>query len=172
MSVSIEDAKRVEEEGRRRAFQRDEIPRSDWDFLIKLDETSRRISEWFKNLGLRKESEFAESISASAMYAKYGIRNCESEGRARKNCEIDPEHIYFRRAMRHLEDADLYSEKLFGKRCTWLAPSFDAWKEKKQPYNASSMLNDLTSCYHRTLEKYSETVGKWKTEGKCVWRVK
>jgi len=59
---------------------------------------------------------------------------------------------------------DLYNKASGQGRCTWL-------RGQVKPYTYSAMVNDVTACFHRTVERLDELMSTWKVEGKCMWRV-
>jgi hypothetical protein len=161
LSEELARFKKLEEEGRQRAMERDSLPKGDSEFLSKMEEAAREMSNYFAPIGEEAFARFANRLSDVASMPRTRVWHCESEGKRRSDCD-----------MSSLEPDVAVLDTHFGntvtigpKRCSFLRGEVD-------PYNLSSMLNDLTACFHRGIEKFEETATTWHKEGKCMWKVK
>ena len=153
----------LEEEGRKRAFEREEVPKSDKVFLEKVTASSRIMREELRELNMKREARLPNYVSMVAEYAAPVADHCEGANIPRKDCVITPQNQGVLWSL--IEDVNTLSLEMLKRKCTFL------WGEV-EPYNLSSLLNDVTACYHRGLEFYVDNVGKWQKEGKCSWRIK
>jgi len=158
MTFSREALKRwwdLEAEGRERASRRDEVPRNDALFLEALESSAREVGELLGALESDKWAKMANTLAMIAKSLKLDAFVCKEKGIPRKDCYIPSVNAL-------MTELDEYSEELTGKRCTWL-------RGRVEKYSLSAVLNDLTACFHRMLEKVAE-YAKWiKSEGKCHW---
>lgn len=174
--VDIERFKATEEEGRRRASEREDLPQNDALFLQKVYFQAKMMEERFDEFGLYNEARLAEMVKMAAYWAVPEVRACILGNIRRKDCiiarrELEDGMVWWKDLSGHeslpyasLHSADTSSIKLTGRRCTYLRGAID-------PYNESSFLNDLTSCFHTAMDIYRDKLGKWRRKGKCFWVV-
>jgi hypothetical protein len=143
--------KELEEEGRKRASERDLKPVSDSDFLDSCIVSLEGLMKAFKGTGfsfpLGTWRNILYEVSKKASY-------CVEQDIKRKDCPIPEESV---------DQLNRISEILFEEKCTWLLGV-------KKPYNLSSALNDITSCYHKIIDFADMFDRTWEKSGKCVWR--
>jgi hypothetical protein len=176
LKSAIERFKALEEEGRRRAYERDAIPKSDEDFLFRLSAEADQMAGVFHDFDLTKESIMADMIETAARYGARAARYCEFFNIPRSECivakkvqkngetdwvTVDGDHSW---AYDALWTADNKSMQIIGRRCSYLRGELD-------DYNEAAFLNDITSCFHTLMDIYRDKLGKWNVEGKCVWSV-
>jgi len=159
----IERAKKLEEQGRRIAFERDRaISDIDLDWLRSISKT---VSEAKWLLGdFLAEDEWADwayflvAVEEAAEKLGTAVEERKAKGIARKDLKVEED------CKELMRDVDWYYHKATGKwRCTWLL-------DVVEPYTLSVAVNDLTACFHRAIEKLEEVRGGWRIEGKCAWR--
>jgi len=153
----------LEEEGRRRAFEREDTPKNDKQFFEKIMASSRIMRDELRELNMKREARLPGYVGMVAEYAFPVADHCEGANIPRKDCVITPQNQGVLWSL--IEDVNTVSLELLKRKCTFL------WGER-EPYNLPSLLNDVTACYHRGLEFYVDNVGKWHKEGKCSWRIK
>jgi hypothetical protein len=156
----VERAKKLEERGRRIAFEREQpIGPEDLSFLDDLIGAANEMAERFEVFDEMKWSYLAQGIARAAEGLFFDAQACRAEGRRRKDC--DPP----RRMETRVEDVDLHYMFATGKnRCSWLRGAVS-------PYTYTAAVNDLTACFHRCVERLDELSSTWEVKGKCVWRV-
>jgi len=128
MVLRLDEWRRIEEEGRRRAFEKDKLPLSDPSFLERLGMEAEKSG---RDLG-KAIGEAALALSAVADV-------CLADRIPREDCQVPD---YAREVMRKLDEV---ARRELGRRCTWLLGI-------KEPYNLSSAINDITACFHRLIE--------------------
>jgi len=148
--------KRLEESGRQRASRRDEPPFGDMDFLFEIADAAYDMRSILRKINMRDWSSFAGALEDTALILARKAGSCERQREYRGSCFIDPEPFEW------LDKS--YKEASGKERCTWL-------RSVKKPYDLASGINDLTACFHRLIEKITEEAGKWRKEGKCLWRI-
>jgi len=154
----FERLRRLEEEGRRRAARRDEPPYSDVGWLDEVRDASLDLAEELERLGDMDFAEVADWISlASEGALRDTARRCAARGIPRGECLVPPA------AQSDLEAIDEAYERATGKRCTWLLGEIEN-------YTLSAALNDLTSCFHRVMERYEDLAGGYERKGKCLFK--
>jgi hypothetical protein len=173
---AIERFKALEAEGRSRAYEIDQIPHDDQDFLYRLSAEAKDMSRVFDDFDLTKESIMADMIETAARYGAFAARYCEFYSIPRRECivakkvqkngetdwvTVDEDHSW---AYDALWTADNKSTQIIGRRCSYLRGELDV-------YNESAFLNDITSCFHTLMDIYRDKMGKWNIEGKCAWSV-
>ena len=156
--------KMLEEDGRQRAYDRDSIPKNDSAFLEDIMVTARTMRNELREDSQDEKSRLPSWVAMVATYTLPIAEHCEGAKIARKDCLITEKSSsdYLRSLIREMDNE---SRKILQKRCTFLFGEVE-------PYNLSSCINDITACYHRSLELYSDVAGKWQKEGKCKWRTK
>jgi hypothetical protein len=160
MSELVERARRLEEEGRRIAFERDKpIGDEVLEWFGGLDPTIYNLTRLFNEVAGEVEwGGFVEQIGIAALGLRYEAMRCRRSGMKLGECIVGL-HV-----IREMKDLDRAYKKASGReRCTWLLGV-------KEPYTLSAAINDLTACLHRAAEKAEEHLGEWKWEGKCIWR--
>lgn len=163
MSLLIKDverARRLEEEGRRIAFERDR-PVGD-EVLQWLDDvgaTTHGLKDFFeKMMGERGWARFADYLGWAAVVVESEAEKCKKRGAKVGECVMSEQ------VEEEVKDADKLYRRASGKtRCTWLVGV-------KKPYTLSAAVNDLTACLHRAVERAEEFLASWEREGKCMWR--
>ena len=169
----VEEYMLLEEEGRRRAADRDSLPVGDEDFLGRLEVAAEEIGVDLYQEGFEEESKFADNVLFLSFVAASRARDCLTRGLRRGVCPVavkvgdkwfDPFTLDEYIAEVALLDAlDENSKRFVNSRCTYL-------KGEISPYTWSAFLNDLTSCYHTLLDFYRDVKVQWRKEGKCLWR--
>ena len=155
--LTLEELNAIESEGRKRAFNRDDLPLGDGHFLAMMANASEQIA-WDMEVENPDLYELAFSIANAARFGIEDASRCESEAIPRKNCEVN----YRTKIMLH--NVDDKSERAIGRRCTYLLGQVDF-------YGLSAFLNDITACFHVALDLYKSTRDEWVRMGKCVWKV-
>jgi len=155
--LTLEELNAIESEGRKRAFNRDDLPIGDGYFLEKMANASEQIA-WDTEIENPDLYDLAFSIAEAARYGIEDANKCESVSVPRKNCEVS----YETKIM--LYNVDDKSEKAIGRRCTYLLGQIDF-------YSLSAFLNDITACFHTALDLYKSTRDEWVRMGKCIWKV-
>jgi hypothetical protein len=156
----VERAKKVEERGRRIAFERElPIGPEDLSFLHDLAETASEMSEAFRKLAEPGWRHLSEEIARAAEPLFFEAQICGAEGKRRRECTMH------RGIERRIEGVDMQYKYATGKdRCSWLRGAVS-------PYTYTAAVNDLTACLHRCVERLDELSTAWRLEGKCMWRV-
>ena len=157
MSELVEKAKRLEEEGRRIAFEREKpVGVEEIDWLEEVASVADKLAWFFDEVAeAERWGDLAHRIRKVAQELQYDVGACTRKKRG----ECIATH-YTRREMAALDDD--YWRASGRERCTWLLGV-------KEPYTLTAAINDLTACFHRALEKAEEHLKKWEVEGKCVW---
>ena len=156
----IKEAKKLEEEGRRIAFRREEeIGEEAIRWFEEVREASYALGEFFdKLMGEEKWAGFAQRVGWAAYSMKENAKACAEWKEELGACCVS---TYVKE---DLKDVDKAYAKASGRtRCTWLLGV-------KKPYTLSAAVNDLTACFHRAIEKAEEFLRSWEREGKCMWR--
>lgn len=146
----------IEAHGRERAADRNALPIDDRAYLEDVYDFSSRLGIYLSETD-PVAAKVAYQVRQAASVQSDQAARCLVQRKARRDCEVEP------LAENYLEQADRVHRDLSGRRCTWLLGQVK--------YRHSAFLNDLTACFHRTVEIYSSEQGKWKVEGKCRWRV-
>ena len=157
MSEPLIRYKALEEEGRQRASDRDKKVMDDDSFLARLSQASNEMSKYFRRLGEEEFSSFANTLSSASSGAELVVWKCATASKTRGDCDASNRES-------SVEAVDEASKRAIKQRCSFL-------RGVVSPYNLSSMLNDLTACFHRNIEQYEESARRWHKEGKCMWRV-
>jgi hypothetical protein len=167
----IKELREYEEDGRRRAYDRESLPSKTDD---KPDDEKWALgASWnlfaarfyVEELGeskpdLYKYIEFSQNLESVIHGDLASIaRHCIDNNIKRKDCYIQYNPFY---------NVDRLSKEVFGKRCSWLAPETPGVDK----YNLSSFLNDASACLHRAIDYLEDIAKVWHSEGKCTWRVK
>jgi hypothetical protein len=156
----VERARRLEEEGRRIAFER-EKPVGDevLQWLDDVDATTVGLRDFLeKVVGERVWARFADWIGWMAEVVKSEATDCKARGAKIGECAMSE------RVELEMEGLDeIYKSASGKKRCTWLVGV-------KKPYTLSAAVNDLAACLHRAVERAEEFLASWEREGKCMWR--
>jgi len=157
MSELVEKAKRLEEEGRRIAFEREKpVGVEEIDWLEEVASVAEKLAWFFDEVAeAERWGDFAYRIREVAEELRYDVEACSRKKRG--ECAVSD---FTMRRMGNL-DYD-YRRASKRERCTWLLGV-------KEPYTLTAAINDLTACFHRALEKAEEHLKKWEVEGKCVW---
>jgi len=157
LSEHVERAKKLEEEGRRIAFERErEVGDEVFDWLEEVASVAEKLTWFFDEVAeAGKWGDLAYRIREVAEELQYDAEACIRKKRG--ECVVSN---FTKRKMRDLDyDYWLASRR---ERCTWLLGV-------KEPYTLAAAINDLTACFHRALEKAEEHLKKWEVEGKCAW---
>jgi hypothetical protein len=156
----VERARRLEEEGRRIAFER-EKPVGDevLQWLDDVDATTNGLRHFFeKVMGEREWTRFAVALGWAAESVRGEAAYCKERGEKVGECSMSPW------VEGEVKDVDEAYRRASGRtRCTWLLGV-------KKPYTLSAAVNDLAACLHRAVEKAEEFLASWEREGKCMWR--
>jgi len=155
--------KDLEEQGRDKAYNRDDLPKSDKDFFEKIAATAQIMRDELAELNMKKESRLPLYVGFLARDAMPIADHCEGAKITRKECLVTEKGSPVVWGL--MGDVNTISLELLKRKCSFLFGEVE-------PYNLSSLINDVTACYHRALEIHSENVGKWQKEGKCSWRIK
>jgi len=155
----LELAKKLEEEGRNRAYNRQEIPFNDSAWLEQIKETSIDMAEELEKLGHPEWADVADMISlATEGVLADVVEWCSTRKVPRGECYVPPS---VESDIEMLDEA--YKATGEGGRCSYL-------RGRVEPYTLSAAINDLTACYHRVLEKLSSLSLKFEKVGKCLFR--
>jgi hypothetical protein len=162
---TIKELREYEEDGRRRAYDRDGLPKSDalWAIGVAVKLNDAKVLDEIEYM---PKAKYQPELAAFNMLTwvfdqalddmSIAADNCLSKNVKRKDCLIDPKILI---------KVDSKAEELFGSRCTWLAGELPP-----ERYNLSAALNDASACLHRTIEYLEKYATKWHKEGKCLWR--
>jgi hypothetical protein len=154
----VKRAKRLEEEGRRQAFERDKPASDALDWFREVFKVTNEMHDIFEGMGERVWANVAWDIGDAAVDAQYNVYDCIREELYTKGeCPVKPI------VKDTLERADRRHESITGRRCTWL-------RDVVEPYVMSAAINDMTACLHRCIEKLEELSASYVKEGKCMWR--
>jgi len=164
----VKDMERLEEQGRARAYRRDELPRNDSEWALDVSRVSNEVADALLKLSEQLEERgesasrlgrlyfFADDVGAAAYRLSDVASQCLRDRRSRGECVVDEWSKSYFKAM------DEAYERATGKRCTWLLGV-------KEPYTLSAAINDLTSCFHRLMEEVRKITGKYEIEGGCLF---
>lgn len=153
----------LEEDGRRRASERDSIPQGDENFLQRMEDYSNQMGQYFQKMEAPKFATFMGKVGSAAYYNTTAVWKCINGGKTRAECPTTEP------VKEKLRDVDFYSKEAIGKRCTWMLDD-STFDSPESPYTLNKFLNDLTACFHRGVEKYGTMAKEWHREGKCMWR--
>ena len=157
MSELVERGKKLEEEGRRIAFERErEVGGEVFEWIKDMASVAEKLTWFFDEVAeAGKWGDLAYRIREVAEELWYDAEACVRKKRG--ECVVSD---FTKRKMGNLDyDYWLASGR---ERCTWLLGV-------KEPYTLTAAVNDLTACFHRALEKAEEHLKKWEVEGKCAW---
>jgi len=157
MSELVERGKKLEEEGRRIAFERErEVGGEVFEWIKDMASVAEKLTWFFDEVAeAGKWGDLAYRIREVAEELWYDAEACVRKKRG--GCVVSD---FTKRKMGNLDyDYWLASGR---ERCTWLLGV-------KEPYTLTAAVNDLTACFHRALEKAEEHLKKWEVEGKCAW---
>ena len=174
----LEEMRRAEERGREWAYHRerpfvrialkDEVVRPMMESLESLLKEMEKIKAGVPEKGdefeafVKRLRRAVDEVEAAMYYEGADLYDCVRTGVPIGECTSIDESVV--RMLRRVDEA---SERLFGRRCTWLLGV-------KEPYTFSALLNDLTACYHRAID-FIEKEGlvgaevEVFQEGKCRW---
>ena len=174
----LETMREVEEKGREWAYHRewpfvrialnDEVVRPMMRSLESLLKEMEKIKAGVPEKGdefetfVKRLRRAVDEVNAAMYYEWSDLYECVRGGVPIGECTSIDESV-----VRMIKRVDEASEKLFGRRCTWLLGV-------KEPYTFSALLNDLTACYHRVID-FIEKEGlvgaevEVFQEGKCRW---
>jgi len=156
-----EKLRKIEEEGRSRAYNRDSLPESDEDWAIYASMTLKDTLDPIELILIDKElldkyNNFVKELRDSLRHdIEKEAFECRFNDVKRKDCIIPYNPFAY---------VDKASENLFGAKCTWLAGEVPPEK-----YTLSSALNDASACIHRTIDFLEKYTKNWHIEGKCMW---
>ena len=169
----LEEMRRAEERGREWAYHRerpfvrialkDEVVRPMMESLESLLKEMEKIKAGVPEKGdefeafVKRLRRAVDEVEAAMYYEGADLYECVRTGVPIGECTSIDESVV--RMLRRVDEA---SERLFGRRCTWLLGV-------KEPYTFSALLNDLTACYHRAIDFLSKHQVEIETEGKCSW---
>ncbi len=155
----LERLLRLEEEGRHRALARGEPPRSDAGWLERVEEACAEMGEELERLGAGEWAAVADWIALAAEGTlRSAAEFCERRGVPRGECPVPPS------AQEDLAAVDeAFRAAGGGTRCTWLLG-------EAEPYTLSAAINDLTSCFHRVVERLQDLSKAFRRVGKCLLR--
>ena len=157
LSELVERARRLEEEGRRIAFERErEVGGEVFDWIEGVTSIADRLTWFFDEVAeASRWGDFAYRIREVAEELRYDAEACLHKRRG--------ECIVSGLTKRKMKDLDYdYWRATRRERCTWLLGV-------KELYTLTAAVNDLTACFHRALEEAEEHVKRWEVEGKCAW---
>jgi len=174
----LEQMREAEERGREWAYHRerpfvrialkDEVIRPMMRSLESLLKEMEKIKAGVPEKGdefeafVKRLRRAVDEVEAAMYYEGADLYECVRTGVPIGECTSIDESVV--RMLRRVDEA---SERLFGRRCTWLLGV-------KEPYTFSALLNDLTACYHRAID-FIEKEGlvgaevEVFQEGKCRW---
>ena len=157
--ISISKLYDLEEKGRSLAYKREEEVsfEEDSNFLEELSLALYDINDVAFRSRHADVHKFSGEIRDTLNEADKDVYKCVMKSKKRSDCVIGE------KVKNSLLKVDETSERIIGKKCTWLLGV-------KEPYNLSSFWNDITSCFHRLIEKVSEETKEIAGgEGRCGW---
>lgn len=156
----IRRAKRLEEQGRKIAFERERpISATDEDWLRKVIYATINIGSSLEELAAEEYYKWITFI----VYVRRAAEELEKvatyhRGTKRMDAKVDERT---KRVMKEMDNS--YRIATGKERCTWLLNVIE-------PYTFSAAVNDLTACFHKAIEKMEEVGKEWAVEGRCIWR--
>lgn len=155
----------LEQEGLQRAEGANSKPTGDAVWFDKIQDATSVMGKRSRDLGESEWATMAYQLNNAADYGESDARSCQLSGEARKECVVKWSTQEQLESVDH-RYADIPSDQKpppVTKRCTHLVGV-------QSPYTYPTLINDVTACFHRSLEHYEESARTWHKEGKCMWR--
>lgn len=153
-----------------RGFNKPSVGDVEW--FTKLADASGEMKRKYNELKENSWAEFIGYVANAAQTATVDAKKCQTNAKfdmKRKDCRIEEDTFDRARRMDHYYSYINNDDKPppATDECTHL---ISKGVVDQDSIRLPALINDVTACFHRSLEHYEDQTRHWHKEGKCMWR--